>query len=87
MANIDIQYDDFLAGCASYEKQHIMDLLYEDGYTPSNSNSDEFGMYASSSTEIELVKTLQNIWNNRLFLNNNDLKSLNHYATRGAYEN
>ena len=41
----------------------------------------------SSSTEIELVQTLKRIWGNRLFLNNNNLKSLNNYATKGAYEN
>lgn len=89
MANIDIEYDDFLSGCSSYERQHIMDSLYDDGYIPSNLNSDEFGMEdaLSSSTEIELVQTLKRIWGNRLFLNNNDLKSLNNYATKGAYEN
>lgn len=89
MANIDIEYDDFLSGCSSYERQHIMDSLYDDGYIPSNLNSDEFGMEdtLSSSTEIELVQTLKRIWGNRLFLNNNDLKSLNHYANKGAYEN
>lgn len=89
MANIDIEYDDFLSGCSSYERQHIMDSLYDDGYIPSNLNSDEFGMedVLSSSTEIELVQTLKRIWGNRLFLNNNDLKSLNNYATKGAYEN
>ena len=79
MANIDIEYDDFLSGCSSYERQHIMDSLYDDGYIPSNLNSDEFGMedVLSSSTEIELVQTLKRIWGNRLFLNTNDLKSLN----------
>jgi hypothetical protein len=87
MANIDIEYDDFLYRCTSYEKQSIIDSLYDDGYLPSDSNSDELGMKADSSTEIELVKTLQNIWKNRLFLNNNDLESLNHYANKGAYEN
>jgi hypothetical protein len=43
MANIDIEYDDFLSGCSSYERQHIIDSLYDDGYIPSNLNSDEFG--------------------------------------------
>ena len=89
MANIDIEYDDFLSACSSYEREHIMDSLYDDGYIPSNLNSDEFRMEdaLSSSTEIELVQTLKRIWGNRLFLNNNDLKSLNNYATKGAYEN
>jgi hypothetical protein len=87
MANIDIEYDDFLYGCTSHEKQRIIDSLYDDGYLPSDLNSDELEMNADSSTEIELVKTLQNIWKNRLFLNNNDLESLNHYANKGAYEN
>ena len=87
MANIDIEYDDFLSGCSSYERQRIIDSLYDDGYLPSDLNSDELEMNADSSTEIELVKTLQNIWKNRLFLNNNDLESLNHYANKGLYEN
>jgi hypothetical protein len=87
MANIDIEYDDFLSGCSSYERQRIIDSLYDDGYLPSDLNSDELEMNADSSTEIELVKTLQNIWKNRMFLNSNDLDSLNHYANKGLYEN
>jgi hypothetical protein len=85
--NIDIDWDDYLYECLSYDKQRIIDSLYEDGYVPENMDDDEFKMEAESNTEIELIKTLRNIWNNRLFLNNKDLEELNYYANKGAYEN
>jgi hypothetical protein len=49
-------------------------------------NDDEFKMEAESNTEVELIQTLRNIWNNRLFLNNKDLEELNYYANKGAYD-
>lgn len=87
MASIDIDWDDFLYECSSYEKQRIIDSLYDDGYSPSDLNSDELEMEAESNREVELVKTLQNIWKNRMFLNSDNLDSLNHYANKGLYDN
>jgi hypothetical protein len=84
--DIDIDWDDFLYDCSSNEKQKIIDSLWEDGYVPNSMNDDEFKMEAESNTEVELIKTLRNIWNNRLFLNNKDLEELNYYANKGAYD-
>ena len=84
--DIDIDWDDYLYECSSYEKQRIIDSLYDEGYVPKNMDESEFKMEPESTTDVELIKTLQNIWNNRLFLNNNDLESLNHYANKGVYE-
>jgi len=92
MANIgvDIDWDDFLYDCSSYEKQKILDSLYGDGYSPSNEcvNDDNIvEIEPESTSEVELANTLEGIWENRLFLNSNDLKSLKHYANKGLYEN
>jgi hypothetical protein len=84
--DIDIDWDDFLYDCSSNEKQKIIDSLYDDGYVPKNMDDDEFKMEAESNTEVELIQTLRNIWNNRLFLNNKDLEELNYYANKGAYD-
>ena len=84
--DIDIDWDDYLYECSSYEKQRIIDSLYDDGYVPKNMDESEFKMEAESYTEVELIQTLRNIWNNRLFLNNKDLEELNYYANKGAYD-
>ena len=34
MANIDIDIDDIIYGLDRFEKQSLVDELYEDGYTP-----------------------------------------------------
>ena len=34
MANIDVEIDDILNGMLRYEKQQLVDALYDDGYLP-----------------------------------------------------
>lgn len=90
MASIDVDIDDIIWAMSSYEKQELADELYNEGYTPSKYTDDDgdvFQMIAETTTEDELKKVLENIWKNRIFINNNDLESLNFYANKGDYGN
>lgn len=85
--DIDIDWDDYLYECAAWEKQKIIDSLWQDGYTPQGVSEDEFHMIAESTSENFLKECLENIWKNRMFINNEDLESLKYYTNKGDYGN
>jgi len=87
MASVDIEYDEFLYECSSFEKQRIMDSLWQDGYVPKGSFEDGFEMIVESTSEQFLKECLENIWKNRMFINNEDLESLKYYTNKGDYGN
>ena len=84
---MDLDIDDFLCECSSFEKQRIMDSLWQDGYAPKGSFEDGFEMIAESASEQFLKECLENIWKNRMFINNEDLESLKYYTNKGDYGN
>lgn len=84
---MDLDIDDFLYECSSFEKQRIMDSLWQDGYAPKGISEDEFEMVAESTSEKFLKECLENIWKNRMFINNEDLESLKYYTNKGDYGN
>ena len=53
----------------------------------SNLSEDEFEMVAESTSEKFLKECLENIWKNRMFINNEDLESLKYYTNKGDYGN
>lgn len=85
--DIDIDWDDYLYECAAWEKQKMIDSLWQDGYTPQGVSEDEFDMIAESTSEKFLKECLENIWKNRMFINNEDLESLKYYTNKGDYGN
>lgn len=85
--DVDIDFDDYLSGCDSSEKQIIIDSLWQDGYTPKSLFEDGFEMIAESTSEQFLKECLENIWKNRMFINNEDLESLKYYTNKGDYGN
>ena len=40
--DVDIDFNDYLSGCDSWEKQKIMDSLWQDGYAPKGLFEDGF---------------------------------------------
>lgn len=84
---MDLDIDDFLYECSSFEKQRIMDSLWQNGYIPKGISEDEFEMVAESTSEKFLKECLENIWKNRMFINNEDLESLKYYTNKGDYGN
>ncbi len=85
--DVDIDFNDYLSGCDSWEKQKMIDSLWQDGYAPKGISEDEFEMVAESTSEKFLKECLENIWKNRMFINNEDLESLKYYTNKGDYGN
>jgi len=85
--DVDIDFNDYLSGCDSWEKQKIMDSLWQDGYAPTGLFEDGVEMIAESTSEKFLKECLENIWKNRMFINNEDLESLKYYTNKGDYGN
>ena len=85
--DVDIDFNDYLSGCDSWEKQKMIDSLWQDGYTPKGVSEDEFEMVAESTSEKFLKECLESIWKNRMFINNEDLESLKYYTNKGDYGN
>lgn len=85
--DVDIDFNDYLSGCDSWEKQKIMDSLWQDGYAPKGLFEDGVEMIAESTSEKFLKECLENIWKNRMFINNEDLESLKYYTNKGDYGN
>ena len=50
-------------------------------------DEDGFEMIAESASEQFLKECLENIWKNRMFINNEDLESLKYYTNKGDYGN
>ena len=61
MASIDIDIDDILYGLMSYEKQELVDELYDDGYVASQ---DKRSDYDDPKTEFDeaCIKLFGNGW-------------------------
>lgn len=88
MARIDVEVDvdDIIWSMGSWEKQEMADALYDDGYVPKalKQDLDEVeNKWPSGYSEQELSDVLDKIWNNRMFINNNDLETLINLAKKG----
>jgi hypothetical protein len=84
--DVDIDVDDMLWDMNRLEKQEMADKLYDHGYVP-NKLQDELDQVldrqASGNTEVELSNLLDAVWDNRMFLNSNDLEVLKHLSKKG----
>ena len=86
--DINVDFDDVLGSMNDREKQEMCDNLYDDGYIPSNQDMDDVKSIFSpegrlTQNESELADILINIWNNKHFINNDDIKQLRYYSKKG----
>ncbi len=88
MARIDteVDVDDMLWSMSSWEKQEMADELYEQDYIPKQLQKD-LGIAsertAVTNLERDLSDLLDKIWDNKLFLNNDDIQTLTVLAKKG----
>jgi hypothetical protein len=88
MADMNVSFDveDIIWGMDRYEKQDMVDSLYDDGFVPSNVKKDldlVIDRLPLTSLEQELSDLLDKVWNNRNVINNNDLEILKHLSKKG----
>jgi hypothetical protein len=88
MADMNVSFDveDIIWGMDRYEKQDMVDSLYDDGFVPSNVKKDldlVIDRLPLTPLEQELSDLLDKVWNNRNVINNNDLETLKHLAKKG----
>ena len=84
--DVDVDIDDIYWDLSKLEKQELADKLYEDGYVPKELEEDlsiAEGLIPDSSTEQELYYILNKVWDNRRFINSNDLETLKILAKKG----
>lgn len=82
--NVDIDIDDLLWDLDRHEKQRLVNELYDEGFV-----AEALGTIqerdATTYAEQELSDILNTIWNNRLFLTNDDIQNLKQLSRKGAY--
>ena len=88
MADMNVSFDveDIIWGMDRYEKQDMVDSLYDDGFVPSNVKKDldlVIDHLPLTPSEQELSDLLDKVWNNRNVINNNDLEIIKHLAKKG----
>jgi hypothetical protein len=83
---VDIDVDDIYWDMSRLEKQEMADKLYDDGYVPVELKQDLDKMEnrtPNGASESELDYVLSKIWDNRMFINSNDLEVLIKLAKKG----
>lgn len=79
---VDIDLDDLMWDLSKWDKQRLVDNLYNDGFVPKEIetiDAREPGTYL----EYELSDILDKIWSNRKFISNDDLETLKHLSKKG----
>ena len=79
--DIDVE-NDVLWNMSDREKQQLAEILYDDGFYPEELESETNRIGASTYYEIELVKTLDKIWENRRSLTQSDIDILTHLSKK-----
>jgi hypothetical protein len=85
---VDIDIHDLLWDLSKRDKQELVDELYDDGYTPTKMDTadirDMFSLNKDLTyNENELLGILARIWENKSFLNKENLEMLEYFATKG----
>jgi hypothetical protein len=89
MASIDVEIDidDILWSMSKWDKQNMAEALYNDGIVPKVLQADldeiEGRNGVQTHLEYELSEVLDKIWDNRRFINNDDLETLKHLSKKG----
>jgi hypothetical protein len=87
MVSIDVDIDDILWSMSKWDKQNMAEALYNDGIVPKALQADldeiEGRNGVQTYLEHELSNLLDKIWDNRKFINNNNLEILKHLSNKG----
>ena len=67
--NIDIEIDEIIWNCSSYEKQELADALYEDGYIAKKDTSER-------NTDDEWNEEVNKLFNNKWRLSKEDEETI-----------
>ena len=62
MASIDIEIDDIMYSLSSYEKQELVDELYDDGYVPKQISGTLLDSDEDSDWNVAVNKLKNNEW-------------------------
>jgi hypothetical protein len=81
--DVEVDIDDILWNMSKWDKQNIVDTLYEDGIVPKGLPEEIDVREPETYLEHELSDLLDKIWNNRKFINYNDLKTLKYLSNKG----
>jgi hypothetical protein len=83
---VDIDIDDILWSMSKYKKQKMADALYDDGIIPTYLNADVAvweSRIPQTNLEKELSEILDKVWDNKRFINNDDLEVLRYLSKKG----
>jgi hypothetical protein len=83
---VEVDVDDIYWDMSRLEKQEMADKLYDDGFVPEElkHDLDEIeNRTPNGASESELDNILSKIWDNRMFINSNDLEVLIKLAKKG----
>ncbi len=83
---VEVDVDDIYWSMNRSEKQGMADMLYDDGYVPVELKHDLDKIEnrtPNGASESELDNILSKIWDNRMFINSNDLEVLIKLAKKG----
>lgn len=83
---VEVDVDDIYWSMNRSEKQGMADMLYDDGYIPVELKQDLDKIEnrtPNGASESELDYVLSKIWDNRMFINSNDLEVLIKLAKKG----
>lgn len=79
---VDIDLDDLMWDLSKLDKQRLVDNLYDDGFVPKEAKTIDV-REPGTPLEYELSDILDKIWDNRKFINNEDLETLKHLSKKG----
>ena len=82
--SIDVDLEDVYYAMNKYDREKMTQWLAEDGYMKSVTEIN--WPDPQNATEVELIQSLQDIWDNRNSLTNNDFTTLNFLGKKGLYE-
>jgi hypothetical protein len=89
IVSVDVDIDDLLRDLDSHDKQQLkqqlVNELYDEGFVAEALGPIQERDVATTYLEQELSNILDTIFNNRLFLTNDDIQNLKQLSSKGAY--
>lgn len=79
---VDIDLDDLMFDLSKYEKQDLVNKLYENRFIPKTIEAAD-ARDPKTHLEYELSEILDKVWDNRSFINNEALESLKLISKKG----
>ena len=82
--SVEIYFEDIYREMDRYDKEEMAKWLAEDGILSSTTEIN--WPDPQSATEVELIQLLQDVWNNKTSLTENDFSILSKLGKKGLYE-